>query len=269
MEDKLIFISCGQQTQAEKELGSSVKQVVDTTPGFEAYFAEYVQSLEALSTNVYRGLQTCAGLVCFLHDRGKVVGIDGQELGHRSSVWVNQELAILAYRELVNAVRIPILVFKDPKVWLEGAMTSLIVNAIDLQPQALILKRVRAWLRESDFASNSGSEERFRSAWGKLSPTARIVLCGLVDLGGSDVKEGAIRVCLRERYGLCQNEAAKAVTDAGLEFTNTDLVKRKRDIFSGDEMTLNPTWQWHIRRALREGRVCELGAPTAPSITAN
>ena len=53
MTDKLIFVSCGQQTEDEKKLGTSVKQLIDSKPGYKAYFAEYVQSLDGLVKNIF------------------------------------------------------------------------------------------------------------------------------------------------------------------------------------------------------------------------
>ncbi len=46
----------------------------------------------------------------------------------RSSVWTNQELALLAYRQFFERRTIPILAFKEQTVTLEGAMTAFIVN---------------------------------------------------------------------------------------------------------------------------------------------
>jgi hypothetical protein len=48
MVENLIFVCCGQLTDAEKTLGVLVNTVIDSSPGFEAYFAETVQEVEAL-----------------------------------------------------------------------------------------------------------------------------------------------------------------------------------------------------------------------------
>src|SRR5437773_2014248 len=113
MGNKLIFVSCGQLTEAEKTLGVLMKAVVDGTPGFEAYFAETVQDLASLAHHVLNGIRQCAGAIVVLQDRGIVTYADGGEWGHRSSVWVNQEVAILAYRQFFEAKAIPILAFAD------------------------------------------------------------------------------------------------------------------------------------------------------------
>lgn len=151
MTEKLIFISCGQQTAEEKDLGTSVKQLVDSIPGFTAYFAEYVQSLDALARNIFEGLLKCSGLISFLHERGLVTTEGNKEWGHRSSVWVNQEIAILAFRKQLQEIDIPIIVFKDERVRLEGAMTSLIVNPIRMGSRSDILVEIDRWLKSTEF----------------------------------------------------------------------------------------------------------------------
>jgi len=249
MAERLIFISCGQQTLVEKKLGTGVKQLIDSTAGYRAYFAEYVQSLDALARNVFDGLRKCSGLISFLHERGYVTSGTDKEWGYRSSAWVNQEIAILAYRRQFEGVDIPILVFKDERVRLEGAMTSLIVNPITIGSEPDILKQVESWLKSAIFPSNlSGADDRFLSKWQKLSPLSKKVVSALLDEGGTNVKESAIKTCLRENYGMEKNQASQAVSNAQLEFINTDLVKLVHNIHSGDEMSINPAWQWHITR---------------------
>lgn len=255
MPEKLIFISCGQQTPEEKKLGTAVKLLIDNIPGFHAYFAEYVQSLDALAKNIFNGLQKCSGLISFLHERGKVVTSGNNDWGYRSSDWVNQEIAILAYRTHFEGCNIPILVFKDEKVRLEGAMTSLIVNPLPMKSELDILAQIKSWLTDTEFSQNtSGKDDRFHSKWEKLSSSSRTVISALLDEGGTNVKESSIRVCLRENYRLGKNEASKAISDARPEFINTDLVKLIHNIHSGDEMSVNPTWNWNITREVNKYR---------------
>ena len=253
MTEKLIFVSCGQQTAEEKNLGTSVKQLVDSQPGYKAYFAEYVQSLDALATNIFEGLRKCSGLISFLHDRGLVTTQGHKEWGYRSSVWVNQEIAILAYRKQFEGIEIPILVFKDEKVRLEGAMTSLIVNPISMKSESEILKQIESWLKSTEFPlSSSTNDDRFLSKWEKLSSTSRTVISALLDEGGTNVNEISIKECLRERYGIDVNDTNRAIRDAKEEFIKTDLVKLIRNIHSGDEMSVNPSWKRYIAREVNK-----------------
>ncbi len=246
----LIFVSCGQLTEAEKALGVCLKTVIDGTPGFEAYFAETVHDFEALGRHVLDALRRCAGAVVVLHDRGAVLGADGQEWGHRSSVWINQELAILAYRQVFEAKKIAVLAFADPKVKLEGAMTSLIINPRPLGAAEHVASAVRAWLGGGQFGATS--DEAFVRKWQQLSERARQVLAGLLEEGGHNVKETAVRRAVMRLFNMQSNSASQAIRDAKGEFTKTDLVKLVHDKHSGDELSLHPTWEFHLRRQIAE-----------------
>jgi len=256
MTDKLIFVSCGQQTEEEKRIGAFVKKLVDSKQGFKAYFAEYVHSLDTLAKNIFEGLRICSGLISFMHERGLVITNGNKEWGYRSSVWVNQEIAILAYRCQLEGVEIPILVFKDEKVRLEGAMTSLIVNPKPIKKESEIITQIESWLASTEFPfMGPAIDNRFNSKWEKLSPMSRKVISALLDEGGINVKESSIRSCLVEGYGIGKDGSSKAISDAKLEFINTDLVKLIHNTYSGDEMSINPTWGWHISREVKKNRV--------------
>ena len=246
MSKSLIFVSCGQLTEAEKTLGVLFKAVIDGAAGFEAYFAEAVHDFEALARHVLDGLRRCAGAVVVLHARGRVLGDDGSEWGHRSSAWVNQELAILAYRQFFESRKIPVIAFADPQVRLEGAMTSLIVNAKPLGSAQDVASAVKAWLGEANF--EAGSDEAFVKKWAQLSDDARKVVVGLVDEGGHNAKETAVRHAVMRRYGIDSNQASEMVHKAKLEFMRTDLVKLIHDQHSGDELSFHPTWEFDLCR---------------------
>lgn len=247
MPNKLIFVSCGQLTADEKKLGAAVKAEIDGTPGLEGYFAETVHDLAALANHVFDALRRCVGAILLLHERGIVTTTDGKDLGHRSSVWINQELAILAYRQFFEERQIPVLLFKEPRVRLEGAMSALIVNAHPLGPDAEVVASVRDWLAKARLAG--APDEAFQRKWADLSEPARQVVAALIEEGGSAVKEVAARKTLIAVFGMDSSQANEAVRGAKPIFTNTDLVKLVDNIHSGDELTINPTWEHHLRRA--------------------
>ena len=244
MSNRIIFISCGQLTGDEKSLGLAVKSAIDATPGFEAYFAETVHDLEALGRNIFDALGQCSGAVVFLHERGTVLDGSGSEWGHRSSVWVNQEIAILAYRQFLESRQLPILVFKDERVKLEGAMTALIVNPLPILGAAEIVKRVRSWLEDQSFST--ASDDVFLKKWARLS-------C-LLDQGEDQVKEDSVWKALIDTFSVSKNEASSAVQKARLEFINTDLVKLIHNTHSGNELSVHPTWKFQLRRAVAQWR---------------
>ena len=252
MNNQRIFVSCGQRAHEEKSLGLAVKSLIDATLGFEAYFAESVHDLDALGRNVFDALCGCSGAVVFLHERGTVLDASGSQWGYRSSAWVNQEIAVLAYRQFLESRKLPILVFKDERVKLEGAMTALIVNPLPMVDTAEVVKLVRSWLESQSFSA--GSDDVFLEKWSRLSDMSRKVLVCLVDQGGNQVKQSAVRGALRVTFDVPKIEASTAVRQAVAEFISTDLVKLIDNIHSGDELSVHPTWEFQLRRAVAKWR---------------
>lgn len=246
---KLIFVSCGQVTEEEKQLGSAIKRLIDGTEDFEAYFAETVHDLTALGHHIFDALHRCSGAISFLHKRGSVMDPLGKDWGIRSSVWVNQEIAILAFRNFLEFADLPILVFKDNDVRIEGAMTSFIVNPLPFLDIPNTLAAVRQWLESTEFAPCLMDE--FQAKWDKLSLNSKKAINCLASEGGQQVKEHNIRRKLQEKYGLHKNAASEAVRDAKLQFADTGLVICDHNIHTGDEMTFHPTWRWYLARAAR------------------
>jgi hypothetical protein len=71
---------------------------------------------------------------------------------------------------------------------------------------------------------------------------------GLLDEGGHNVKETAVRRALMRRFGISSNLASEMVSKARREFAGIDLVKLIHDLNSGDEFSLHPTWKFALRR---------------------
>jgi hypothetical protein len=250
-----IFVSCGQLTDSELVLGSAIKQAIDNTSGFVAYFAQEVQNLEGLGNNVLDALRTCSGAVIVLTDRGPAVGLDGVERGRRSSVWVNQEIAVLAYRQFVESRRIPILCWRQNGVELEGAMSALIVNPRPLPSSSEIGVLTRAWLEHETF--HGAAPDVFDRKWSGLSEAALLVLAALIDEGGTTVLKHSVKRTLRDRYGVSANEDDQIVRNGVQQLTNVDLVKTRLSD-SGEELSLHPSWETAVRprvhRWVRERR---------------
>jgi hypothetical protein len=247
---KLIFVSCGQQTATEISLGRQVKETIDSTSEFEAYFAETVHDLESLTKNIFDALYRCSGAIIFLHDRGKVIDSSGNEWGNRSSVWVNQEIAILAFRKYIDASELPTLVFKQDNIRIEGAMTSLISNPLQLIDPLYVINEIKNWLKSKSFALSSA--EIFEDQWKLLSKSSIEIISCLIEQGGKDVKVEVIRRDLMTRHGFTNNDTTDAIRNAKIDFSKTNLVKYKHDIYSGDEFSMHPTWVFYIHRAIAE-----------------
>jgi len=87
-----IFISCGQSTMAEKTLGKQIVEMVRAHTSLEPFFAEGVQDLNGLDSNILEALHGCVAFITVLHPRGEIRRPDGSVLV-RASVWIEQEIA--------------------------------------------------------------------------------------------------------------------------------------------------------------------------------
>jgi len=189
--DRLIFVSCGQLRPEERRLGQRIKSEIDATPGFKAYFADTVQSLSGLSAHILDALRRSSGAVIVLHPRGEIRGDDGRVLGIRSSVWINQEVALLAYRQFSEGRAIPVLAFQESSVTLEGAMTAFIINPKPTVDEDTVLAEVRRWLAE-EASSGAGDEtDVFQAKWDALHDDDRSILAALIAEGGPTSKSKA------------------------------------------------------------------------------
>ena len=144
-QEKLVFVSCGQSTDEEKSLGAAVADLVDNRSGFCAYLAAQVHDLDGLSDNIFEALRNCSGMVAILHSRGEVVSPLFQKRT-TTSIWIQQEIAALAYRRAAEGVPIPIRVFQKEDVQLGGAMTSMIANPEGFRTQNEVLVKDKQWL---------------------------------------------------------------------------------------------------------------------------
>jgi len=167
----------------------------------------------------------------------------------RSSVWVNQEVAILAYRQFAEARTVPILCFLEPGVSLEGAMTSLIVNPKSFESSDAIAVAVRKWLATASF--HGVSNAAFVQKWNALDENARMVVASLIEEGGHAVAAAALASSMRRLFGDACADTANCVLRAELIFQNTGVVRGSHTDY-GKEFSLQATWESSLRRAVAE-----------------
>lgn len=144
---KTIFISCGQYTPAEKQLGKQVSEMVRALTDCVPFFAEEVQDLNGLDSNILSALHDCVGFITVMHPRGEIRRPDGSVV--RASVWIEQEIAIATYIQRVEKRTLPIIAFKHKSVGREGIRDLLHLNPFEFTDEAEILieltKRLAAW----------------------------------------------------------------------------------------------------------------------------
>jgi hypothetical protein len=146
----IIFVSCGQVTQEEKELGLKIRELIDGTGVFEGYFAENQSSLEGVTQNIFAQLERCFGLICVMHPRGEVSSPYGTTV--RASVWIEQEIAIAAFLTCVKGRKIRIRAYLKKGIHREGIRDKILVNPIQFEDEREILadlpQLIQGWSRE-------------------------------------------------------------------------------------------------------------------------
>jgi hypothetical protein len=126
-----VFVSCGQRTDEEKQLGSHICQLVEATGLFRPFFADMQHSLNGLQDNIMQALTDAVGFIAVMHPRGDVF-VPGrtEPLITRASVWVEQEIAIAAYIDRQRKKRLMTAVYRHQSVGREGMRELLHLNPI-------------------------------------------------------------------------------------------------------------------------------------------
>jgi hypothetical protein len=134
----LVFISCGQFSPDEINLGKKLAAAVSEFTGYEGYFAEDQNSLAGLSNQIFKALDRCAYFVAIMHQRGEVETLNSNK--HiRGSIWIEQEIAIAAF---LTATRkeIPVLLYLHKGIKREGLREQLKLNPIEFTSENEVLE---------------------------------------------------------------------------------------------------------------------------------
>jgi len=146
---KFIFISCGQETVEELTLGKDIKALVEQHD-MDGFLAQTVHSADELNKAVFEAIQACGGFCAVMHQRGEIKYSKYPPM-QRSSVWIQQEIGLLMYRRFSLNQPIPIRVFSQKGILLEGVMKYSIANPIEFQKGEEVLAGVAEWLEGPEF----------------------------------------------------------------------------------------------------------------------
>ncbi|MFA5109798.1 MAG: hypothetical protein WC443_00175 [Desulfobaccales bacterium] len=136
-----VFISCGQRTAREKNIGLEIDRFFRDR-GFETYFAEKVHSPEALTDHIFKFLRESEYFVFIDFKRDKI-----SEEDFRGSLFVSQEIGISTF------LKIPGLGFYERGVKREGILTFQIYNAFLFDDGTEIINRLQEETRDWDHNS--------------------------------------------------------------------------------------------------------------------
>jgi len=198
MAHRSIFVSCGQFTSQERELGKSIVKLIDNVPGLKAYFAEEVQDLNALDSNILAKLRSCDGFVTVLHPRGEIKKPDGSAIT-RASVWIEQEIAIATYIRQTEKHALPVIAFKHRAVGLEGVRGLIQLNPIEFTHENEVLVALPALLEPWRNLSLTGICAEVRTSLPMRTQDGhpiRQLLFSVVNDGGARINEisGELRI---------------------------------------------------------------------------
>lgn len=146
----LIFISCGQVTQAERKLGKTLCEIIEADGRYEPYFAENQSSLEAVTANILAKLVAADGFIGVLHPRGEVRipsagGVDTTVT--RASVWIEQEIAILAAMAQLQRRPIRLQLYVKQGVTREGLRVYVMANPHEFSSEDEVASHFRDMLK--------------------------------------------------------------------------------------------------------------------------
>jgi len=137
----LVFISCGQYSSAEIELGKSVEALIREETAYEPYFAEQQNTLEGLSENILGSLARCSAFVGIMHHRGNVITPHGSLT--RASVWVEQELAIAAFIQKAIGRKVEVAIYMEAGIHREGMRQQLRLKPVEFESAEAVITDLR------------------------------------------------------------------------------------------------------------------------------
>lgn len=148
MNEPLIFVSCGQSTPAERQLGREIVNLVEKETNCRAYFAQNQTNLEGVTENILKKLLDAAGFIAIMHPRGNVSNPSDPTKPHwvRGSVWVEQEIAIAAFISQALERPMHVRAYVHESILREGLRDKLHLNPVPFQTDAYVLQDLTSFL---------------------------------------------------------------------------------------------------------------------------
>ena len=136
-EQPTVFVSCGQVTAEERQLGIDICILVSRLTSLTPYFAENQTSFEGVSRNILRALGNSVAFIGVMHHRGRVATPDGEIV--RASVWIEQEIAIAAFMTEFLQKKLHVRLYAQRGINREGIRDKLLLNPIPFDTHEEVL----------------------------------------------------------------------------------------------------------------------------------
>jgi DNA-binding transcriptional ArsR family regulator len=139
----MIFVSCGQTTDEERDLGATIADIINQQTPARAYYAENQATFEGVSSHILDSLSRCVGFVGIMHYRGLVTE-PNQTSYERASVWIEQEIAIAAYRIHTLKETIPVQLYIQRDIKREGLRDKVMLNPTTFDSNEEVIEHFRS-----------------------------------------------------------------------------------------------------------------------------
>jgi len=133
---RTVFISCGQSSELERELGRNIATRVSQITPFIGYFAQNQQSLDGLTSDIFNAIHNSAGFIAVMHRRDLLPNGQGE---FRGSVWVEQEIAIAAFIVQSLGLKLPSRAYVQRGIRREGVRGYILLNPIEFETSEEVL----------------------------------------------------------------------------------------------------------------------------------
>lgn len=128
--NRRVFISCGQQSDDELNLGTTIAELAKSRTGIDGYFAEYQHSLDGVTKDIFNAIHSASGFIAVMHRRDQ---ISEEPAEYRASVWIEQEVAIASFLVQSLGLRLPARVYVQKGIRREGVRGFILVNPIEFE----------------------------------------------------------------------------------------------------------------------------------------
>jgi hypothetical protein len=169
----LIFISCGQVTQEEKQLGKDVCELVTKLTPHRPYFAENQSSVDGVTNSILRNLDDATALIAIMHHRDTVIS-RSQTQFIRASIWIEQEIAIAAFITQVLKRGLRVAAYIQEGIRREGLRDKIQLNPKSFKNNAEILTDLEALLpswKDLPATLRISGPPKVRVEWEHSNPT--------------------------------------------------------------------------------------------------